>query len=65
LINEIIEPLISGTEHSTFSKNRHDRFREAQTLRFVFEKVLQSCFDAGLLGAFFLPGHNRSSSELR
>jgi len=37
-------------DHSTFSKNRHGRFREAQTLRFVFEKVLQSCIDAGLVG---------------
>jgi len=37
-------------DHSTFSKNRHGRFREAQTLRFVFEKVLQSCLDAGLVG---------------
>jgi transposase len=37
-------------DHSTFSKNRHGRFREAETLRFVFEKVLQSCIDAGLVG---------------
>ena len=29
-------------DHSTFSKNRHGRFREAGTLRFVFEKVLHS-----------------------
>ena len=37
-------------DHSTFSKNRHGRFREAETLRFVFEQVLQSCIDAGLVG---------------
>jgi len=37
-------------DHSTFSKNRHGRFREAETLRFVFEKVLKSCIDAGLVG---------------
>jgi transposase len=37
-------------DHSTFSKNRHGRFREAETLRFVFERVLQSCIDAGLVG---------------
>jgi transposase len=37
-------------DHSTFSKNRHGRFREAETLRFVFEKVLQSCIDTGLVG---------------
>jgi transposase len=40
----------SVPDHSTFSKNRHGRFREAQALRFVFEKVLQSCIDAGLVG---------------
>jgi transposase len=37
-------------DHSTFSKNRHGRFHEAETLRFVFERVLQSCIDAGLVG---------------
>ena len=26
-------------DHSTFSKNRHGRFREAEAFRFVFEKV--------------------------
>ena len=30
-------------DHSTFSKNRHGRFREAEAFRFVFEKVLQRC----------------------
>ncbi len=30
-------------DHSTFSKNRHGRFRDNDTLRFVFEKVLQRC----------------------
>ena len=28
-------------DHSTFSKNRHGRFRDADTFRFVFEQVLQ------------------------
>jgi transposase len=37
-------------DHSTFSKNRHGRFRDSEALRFVFEKVLQSCIDAGLVG---------------
>ena len=36
--------------HSTFSKNRHGRFREAETFRFVFEQVLQRCMDEGLIG---------------
>ena len=30
-------------DHSTFSKNRHGRFRDNDTLRFVFEKVLERC----------------------
>ena len=37
-------------EHSTFSKNRHGRFRESDTLRFVFEQVLHRCLAAGLVG---------------
>jgi len=37
-------------DHSTFSKNRNGRFREAEVLRHVFEQVLQSCIDAGLVG---------------
>ena len=37
-------------DHSTFSKNRHGRFREAEAFRFVFEQVLQRCMDEGLVG---------------
>jgi transposase len=37
-------------DHSTFSKNRHGRFREAEAFRFVFEQVLKSCIDEGLVG---------------
>jgi len=37
-------------EHSVFSKNRHGRFRESDTLRFVFEQVLQHCIAKGLVG---------------
>lgn len=36
--------------HSTFSKNRHGRFRESDIFRHVFEKVVQSCMAAGLVG---------------
>src|SRR5450755_4760928 len=36
-------------DHSTFSKNRHGRFRDNDTLRFVFEKVLQRCVGEGLV----------------
>ena len=37
-------------DHSTFSKNRHGRLREAEAFRFVFEQVLKRCIDAGLVG---------------
>jgi IS5 family transposase len=37
-------------DHSTFSKNRHGRFRESGLLRRVFEIVLQRCMAAGLVG---------------
>jgi transposase len=37
-------------DHSTFSKNRHGRFRESNLLRRLFETVLQRCIDEGLVG---------------
>src|SRR5580704_832041 len=37
-------------DHSTFSKNRHGRFRESDLLRRLFESVLQRCLDEGLVG---------------
>ena len=37
-------------DHSTFSKNRHGRFRESETFRFVFEQVLGRCISEGLVG---------------
>jgi transposase len=37
-------------DHSTFSKNRHGRFRESDLLRRVFEAVLSRCIDEGLVG---------------
>jgi transposase len=37
-------------DHSTFSKNRHGRFRESEAFRHVFEQVLQRCIEAGLIG---------------
>lgn len=36
-------------DHSTFSKNRHGRFRDSDTLRFVFERVLDRCIQEGLV----------------
>ena len=35
-------------DHSTFSKNRHGRFRDSEVLRHVFETVVAQCIDAGL-----------------
>ena len=35
-------------DHSTFSKNRHGRFRDSDLLRHVFETVVAQCVDAGL-----------------
>jgi transposase len=37
-------------DHSTFSKNRHGRFRDSDLLRRVFEAVLQRCIREGLVG---------------
>jgi transposase len=36
-------------DHSTFSKNRHGRFRESDLLRHVFERVVATCITAGLV----------------
>jgi transposase len=35
--------------HSTFSKNRHGRFRDSDLLRLLFETVLQRCIEEGLV----------------
>ena len=35
--------------HSTFSKNRHGRFRDSDALRHVFESVLRRCMSEGLV----------------
>src|SRR3974390_2323378 len=37
-------------DHSTFSKNRHGRFRQSDLLRRMFESVLQRCMREGLVG---------------
>jgi len=36
-------------DHSTFSVNRHGRFRDGDILRQVFEAVVRACMDAGLV----------------
>jgi len=36
-------------DHSTFSVNRHGRFRDSDILRQLFEAVARACMDAGLV----------------
>jgi transposase len=36
-------------DHSTFSVNRHGRFRESDIFRQLFEAVVRACMDAGLV----------------
>src|SRR5215213_11066646 len=36
-------------DHSTFSINRHGRFRDGDVLRHLFEAVVRACMDAGLV----------------
>src|ERR1700674_1258726 len=36
-------------DHSTFSVNRHGRFRDSDLFRHVFEAVVRACMDAGLV----------------
>jgi len=35
--------------HSTFSKNRHGRFRDSDTFRFIFEDIVHRCMTEGLI----------------
>jgi len=35
-------------DHSTFSKNRHGRFRDSDVLRHVFEIVVRLCLTEGI-----------------
>lgn len=37
-------------DHSTFSRNRHGRFRESDILRRLFETVVERCLREGLVG---------------
>src|SRR5277367_1504426 len=36
-------------DHSTFSKNRHGRFRDSDAFRHVFENVVSRCLEEGLV----------------
>ena len=44
---ELTDPI---PDHSTFSKNRHGRFRECDLFRQLFEQVVARCMAEGLVG---------------
>ena len=44
---DLTEPV---PDHSTFSKNRHGRFRDSDLFRRLFEEVLARCIAEGLVG---------------
>jgi IS5 family transposase len=37
-------------DHSAFSRARHERFRQGDVFRLVFERVVETCIAAGLVG---------------
>ena len=37
-------------DHSTFSRNRHGRFRDSDILRRLFETIVERCLAEGLVG---------------
>src|ERR1700722_12372657 len=41
-------------DHSTFSKNRHGRFRESDLLRKLFETVVARCMKEGVVGGVWM-----------
>src|SRR5271167_2880433 len=41
--------------HSTFSKNRHGRFRQSGVFREVFEEIVTRCLEAGLVAGRIWP----------
>jgi transposase len=49
-------------DHSTFSKNRHGRFRDSDLLRRLFETVVARCMTEGLVGGEASPSTPASSS---
>lgn len=47
--------------HSTFSKNRHGRFRDSDLFRWLFNEVLRRCMAAGLVKGKVSPSTPASS----
>jgi transposase len=51
-------------DYSTFSKNRHGRFRDCDLLRKLFETVVQRCIAEGLVdGAAFAVDASRITAD--
>ncbi len=50
-------------DQSTFSKNRHGRFRESDLFRRVFETTVQRCIDEGFVGGKRQPMRSSSMSR--
>jgi transposase len=44
------KPRLSIPDHSAFSRARHERFRDSNMFRRVFERVVEACITAGLVG---------------
>jgi len=38
-------------DHSTFSKNRHNRFKESGIFQSIFDEIVERCIDKGLVSA--------------
>ena len=48
-------------DHSTFSKNRHGRFRDSDLVRALFEMTVARCIGEGLVGGYgFAVGAGRA-----
>ena len=41
-------------DHSTFSKNRHGRFKESGIYQQIFDQIVKQCIDQGLVGGHHL-----------
>ncbi|VTS22494.1 ISSag8, transposase [Streptococcus dysgalactiae subsp. equisimilis] len=50
--------------HSTFSKNRHGRFRDSGLFRWLFNEVLRRCMAAGLVKGKVSPSTPASSRRM-
>lgn len=51
-------------DHSTFSKNRHGRFRDSDAFRHVFETVVSRCIEEGLIGGEGFAAMSRHTGRL-